>query len=605
MKKLIASIKLHILFICSLMALAGCGDSFLELKDPGSISTGNFPTKLGHVDLLVSSVYGAQHHWTFLGHTWAGYVAYCLDHTVDQQWRGDQTWIDIHAGTVQPGNSKVENPWKAINMGVYYANSALEGIAAYRGIALSSETEKLNNYEGECLFLRAFYWWHLLSVYGRPEMDGVGIPIVRSVPKTLEDMAVPREKTGDCYLAIINDLKLASTLLKGQTDNHRATEWSAKAALAKACLFAGKTDSAKIYLEDCIQNSGKRLVPFDKYRMMFNGYTEYEYNSESFYEVGNKADPVSGNAYGSINTGTALSILYAPFCIAPDGSRTAMSYSNQFTHDRNLLRFGYTDPAPLTQLESTGTGEHIEWHLKPSYMDQQKERREKIGRQEDGPDPRLFVCALQPFIDSVQMKINNLTGYRLVAQTESGKWWEMDPTTGNDPKTFYGWPTRKYQFLEGHMSETRNVAGYNLYFIRLPDVYLMYAEILKDSDPTKALEYINKVKRRAYNYDSDTASPIDYKSLTDRTKAPTGDHLANNPLLYERWAEMFGEMRWWEDVRRLNIGQQEADFYQTVSGPGSAKTKITWRDTHYAMPVPVLEFETNTHPGMVQTPGYN
>lgn len=74
----------------------------------------------------------------------------------------------------------------------------------------------------------------MLTLYGRPEMDGVGIPIINELPKNMEEMQVPREKTVDCYQAIIDDLEKAVSLLKGQTDNHRVTEWSAKAFLAKA-----------------------------------------------------------------------------------------------------------------------------------------------------------------------------------------------------------------------------------------------------------------------------------------------------------------------------------------------------------------------------------
>lgn len=104
------------------------------------------------------------------------------------------------------------------------------------------------------------------------------------------------------------------------------------------------------------------------------------------------------------------------------------------------------------------------------------------------------------------------------------------------PRRSTAGPVRKYNYLDGHLAEsTRNVAGYNIYFIRLPDIYLMYAELLKDSDPTTALEYVNKVHRRAYNRDPDSPSDIDYASLTDRTKADADDHLANNPLLYVSW----------------------------------------------------------------------
>lgn len=74
--------------------------------------------------------------------------------------------------------------------------------------------------------------------------------------------------------------------------------------------------------------------------------------------------------------------------------------------------------------------------------------------------------------------------------------------------------------------------------------------------------------------------------------------------MYERWAELFGEMRWWEDVRRLRLGAEEAGYYKTVSGPGAAKTNIVWKETNYAMPIPTSEFESNPSSGMVQTPGY-
>ena len=146
------------------------------------------------------------------------------------------------------------------------------------------------------------------------------------------------------------------------------------------------------------------------------------------------------------------------------------------------------------------------------------------------------------------------------------------------------------------------VAGYNIYFIRLPDIYLMYAELLAaEGRDAEALEYVNKVHRRAYGYDPDQASPVDYASLQDRTKTvDPEDHLADNPLLYERWAELFGEMRWWEDVRRLRLGAEEAGYYKTVSGPGAAKTNIVWKETNYAMPIPTSEFESNPSSGMVQ-----
>nr|MCU0355455.1 RagB/SusD family nutrient uptake outer membrane protein [Cytophagales bacterium] len=82
-----------------------------------------------------------------------------------------------------------------------------------------------------------------------------------------------------------------------------------------------------------------------------------------------------------------------------------------------------------------------------------------------------------------------------------------------------------------------------------------------------------------------------------RTKAAASDHLANNPLRYERWAEFVCEGQWWFDVCRWRIGAQESSYYQAVmSGP------INWNDNKYAMPIPEAERLNNTL--ITQNPGY-
>lgn len=585
----------------SALTISGCRESYLDLKDTTSISDDVFPTSLDNVNLIVNSVYGAQRNWFFMGHYWAGYCQYPVDHTIDMQWRGTKEWISICTGDgITSGNTMVTNPFRAFSEGVYFSNVALEGIEKYRAMAPQSEQSTLDMREGETLFFRAYYRWHMLQWYGEPEMTGMGIPIINSTPSTLSDMQVSRATTAESYQAILDDLLKAEPLLEGQNDNHRVTKWSVKAFLAKVYLFMNDKDNCKKYLEDCINNSGKSLVSYDAYKNMFNGDEAYEYNSESFFEMGNKEDGVTGNSYGGLNTGTSMPILYSAMYInTENNSRQAMSYSNEFMHDRNLVRFGYTDPVPLTQKVGKGTKDDP-YRLSDSYIAQQRRHREMVGREQGGPDPRLYVCALQPFFDTVTINGNRYP----VAQEEFGDCWTMSKTTGNDSTTFYGWPLRKYQYLKGLMTEVRNCPGNNIYFIRLPEIYLWYAEIIKDSNPTLALEYVNKVRRRAYNYPVDTPSPVDYKSLTDRTNtADPTDELANNPLLYELWAETFGEMHWWETVRRLDLRKGEAEFYKTVHGPGTDGYSNISSTRRFAMPISPLELENNTK--MQQTHGYD
>src|SRR6202008_1006321 len=75
----------------------------------------------------------------------------------------------------------------------------------------------------------------------------------------------------------------------------RATAWSAKALLGKAYVFTGDYPNAKTVLLDVINNSGKTLMPFNKYKNAFNGNPNNEFNEESIFEI--NVDRVAAN-YG-------------------------------------------------------------------------------------------------------------------------------------------------------------------------------------------------------------------------------------------------------------------------------------------------------------------
>src|SRR3546814_5819645 len=92
-------------------------------------------------------------------------------------------------------------------------------------------------------------------------------------------------------------------------------------------------------------------------------------------------------------------------------------------------------------------------------------------------------------------------------------------------------------------------------------------------------------------------SPVDYAGLTDQTMA-SDPGLRNDPLIYERWAEFFGEFNWWFDVCRWKIGACEAAYYEKVRGGD-----IEWSDeSDYAQPIPIDEL--NANPMMQQNRGY-
>ena len=131
----------------------------------------------------------------------------------------------------------------------------------------------------------------------------------------------------------------------------------------------------------------------------------------------------------------------------------------------------------------------------------------------------------------------------------------------------------------------------------------LYAETcINTSDPATGLEYLNKVKRRAYGYPVGQPSAVDYASLTSATSAATANDpvLGHNPLYYERWAELFNEGHWWTDVCRWHLGASEASFYVS----NLATSALSFPDKSYAWPIPLQEINANAKIAGQQNPGY-
>ena len=80
--------------------------------------------------------------------------------------------------------------------------------------------------------------------------------------------------------------------------------------------------------------------------------------------------------------------------------------------------------------------------------------------------------------------------------------------------------------------------------------------------------------------------------------ASAGDPLSNDPLKYERWAELFGEHgSWWFDVCRWRIGAEEAAYYERVNSG-----ELNWNDNrNYALPIPQTQINADN---IGQNPGY-
>lgn len=574
----------YILFFFLFWGLSSCNPDFVEIDNATAISTANYPKTVADLEQLLAGAYATQHAAGIFGRAMGPYSTYVLDHTGDLSWQGSPNWIQMAQNNTLPNDAFLRQIWPDLWRGVQRCNTLLAGIESVRANSAESAVAEIDLIRGQALFLRAWYYYYLTAFWGETFIvDGVGgdrlgMPIVTGAANSLDATQILRATVQETWDFIISDLETASDLLEGQTwtdlsNKHKADEWAAKGFLAKVYVFVQDWSAATQLLAEVISNSGKSLVPFDVYKTMFNG--EHEFNAESLYELNLNVDMTYPGA-NDLSMGSHIGTMISPTYVSPTtGTAIASAWCNVFPHAKNIERFGFN----LGHYFPSGTTTANIANVDPDYVAASKQ-----ARLDKTVDPRLWVACLQPYVDSMVVNGNR---YPISHYLDIN---EID---------MEAWSFRKYINLEGTELEINRANGSNILWLRLADIYLLYAEsLVRTGNNTDALEYINKVKRRAYGFPIDAPSPVDYASLSDRTMA-TDPGLRNDPLKYERWAEFFGEFNWWFDVCRWKIGASEAAYYEKVRG-GS----IQWNDeSDYAQPIPIDELNANA--SMKQNRGYH
>lgn len=532
------------------------------------------------------------------------------DHDAMLAYNAEKDWNELASNQLSVYNLYASRLWQGLYTGVKNTNVFFERADFFESkYATANDKVSIDQMRGQAYFLRAVYYFNLECFFGEGYInknDGankMGVPIFTELAKTLQETQHPRKTAREVWDLIINDLKKSAELLKGvkwdANNKGRATEWAAKSLLGKSYVFTGEWDSAKIVLKDVIDNSGKSLMPFSKYKNAFNGDPANEFNEESLFEI--NVERVT-DGYGiftgtpSTNLTTSSGLLWAPSILSYSGTEAGsgsneLGYGNIFVHDKNLPRFGFQ--LPIFKLVKNPLATNPPSRDFPdSIMDPQYFQQSVEFRTNKTVDPRLYVCALQPFVDSC----GNFDGTKKVAVSRCNGI--------GDYKNFQGWSFKKFTTMDKSLSAYNGCDAANVYVLRLADIYLLYAEAnMKSGNNQLALEYINKVHRRAYNVPVNSPSVYDYTSLSARTLASADDiNLANNPLYYERHAELYAEGNWWFDMCRWRIGAAEAAYYE--SGIAD-RNPIQWSDNRsYAFPIPGNEISANPLIAAQQNPGY-
>jgi starch-binding outer membrane protein, SusD/RagB family len=517
--------KIFITGSVALMLINTACNKKLEIANPNTPTTENFWKTAANAQSGINAIYSAFHRggparWWFFLTQVRSDEGYSTSPNPDLINNFDRFLISNY------NYGEIQGTYADFYMAINRCNQVLDNVPN-----INMDATQKNQLLAEAKFLRAYFYFQLATNWGN-----VALQLTTSKPTDLP----PTSPQAVVYAQVEKDLTEAITILPLSYDNNnvgRATRGSAYGLLGKTYLQQKKYAEAITAFKWFTEGDGRNI-----YSLMPNYRDNFvitrENNAESIFEVQFAVNPTDDHdddlAPGSdrLNYGSSLPPFFAPRPI------------------------GFTD------------GQARRWVVN-EYLEERTTTNQK--------DPR----ALASFIyDSADERGPNFSmAYGRTFASLSGSW-SVDPNAS---------PSKSDVFFRKMLNDfTDNGesfhSGNNYRFMRLADVYLMYAEALNATGQTNtAYTYVDLVRQRVGLAKLSVVKP----------------NLSQTQFLiqlkHERITELSGEGHRWEDlVRWGDVGPQLA-----VRDPGFANFII---GKHELLPIPQSDIDIN--PNLRQNPGY-
>jgi hypothetical protein len=326
--------KLKIFLLAILgVGLFGCSNSFLDSTDLTDKTSASFYQTPSDVAQALSACYAVEP--TILPQS----SIFLVGNQMADECLGGGGQND-HAGQYDQFQTtsvnSFESAWTSYYQGVNRSNTLITKFGQVKG--WGSDNAK-NQALGEAHFLRAYYYFNLMRMFGGPVNKVMtGVPCFTN-PDAPTSMRAPVDTV---YALIASDLKAAITIMPAvtypsldKTTLGHATKWAAEALMARVYLFytgavygsksalplpgGGTVSKSDVqgWIADCADNSGHALIPD------FRNLWPYSYSttgsaggSDYGYAKSNNLLWVEGN--GTVgteanNTEDVFSVHYANF----------------------------------------------------------------------------------------------------------------------------------------------------------------------------------------------------------------------------------------------------------------------------------------------------
>lgn len=237
--------KRYIILLLSVALLAACNKQLEEYNPSGLTTDQVFSTPEGF-ETLVSAAYSYNRWW------YGKEDGYNISEMGTDLWTsgtGDK-YIDLtQYYNLQASNSAISGLWKQLYAAVNLCNT---GIGRIDKAGYADDKKTMRN--AELHFLRAFYYWHIVEMWG-------GVHFTVTETSGVETTA-NRTSVDSFYALIFQDLEVAVNNLPVTTSDYgRATKPAAQAFLARMCLTRGLNARAASLADSVINNYGFALQP--------------------------------------------------------------------------------------------------------------------------------------------------------------------------------------------------------------------------------------------------------------------------------------------------------------------------------------------------------
>lgn len=263
-----------ILIISTGLVALSCTEDFLDKSPKAQLTEDSFFQTPEHATQSVNAVYNYLRNFNVHVFSYIGVTDIASDDAEKGSVPGDAGFLqDINDFTFDANNTASAGIWGGYYKGIFRANQVIQNVPT-----IEMDEGLKNRLTGEARFLRAYFYFFLVRVYG-------GVPIIDHPLKPSEYQQARNSKE-EVYAFIRQDLDFAIAHLPAKSeyapeDLGRATKGAAQAYLAKVHLFEGNFQGAYDQATAVINSNEYALYP--DYLEIFR--QEGEHSSESIFEV--------------------------------------------------------------------------------------------------------------------------------------------------------------------------------------------------------------------------------------------------------------------------------------------------------------------------------